>query len=55
VAAWKDAQQQITDFNALLTKNQLQALTLAPIKVADATCSPAPEGSRKAGKVTTTH
>ncbi len=51
VAAWKSAQQQITDFNALLRKNQLQELTLAPVKVApDASCSFVPEADRKTGR-----
>ena len=33
VGVWKDAQKQIADFNAVLTKNNLQPLTLAPIRV----------------------
>jgi photosystem II stability/assembly factor-like uncharacterized protein len=47
VAEWKKAQQQITDFNALLVKNQLHELTLAPTKLTDASCSFTPEKSRK--------
>lgn len=39
VAAWKNMQQQISDFNAVLAKNQLHELTLAPIKVAGDSCS----------------
>jgi photosystem II stability/assembly factor-like uncharacterized protein len=50
VKAWKDAQQQITDFNALLVKNQLHSLTLAPTKLTDASCSFIPEAGRAAGK-----
>ena len=50
VAAWKGAQQQITNLNALLVKNQLHELTLAPTKVASASCSFTPEASRKSGK-----
>jgi photosystem II stability/assembly factor-like uncharacterized protein len=41
--AWKTAQQQVTDFNAVLTKNQLQPLTLAPTKLTGATCTFKPE------------
>ncbi len=50
VAAWKGAQQQITDFNTLLRKNQLQPLTLTPVKVTDAACGSMPQTTRKAGK-----
>ncbi len=39
VAAWKAAQQQITDFNALLTKNNLQPLTVTPTKLTETSCS----------------
>jgi photosystem II stability/assembly factor-like uncharacterized protein len=39
VDAWKAAQKQIVDFNATLTKNHQQALTSAPTKVADDSCS----------------
>jgi photosystem II stability/assembly factor-like uncharacterized protein len=38
VAAWKDAQQQITEFNAVLSKNQLHELTVAPTKLTPDTC-----------------
>jgi photosystem II stability/assembly factor-like uncharacterized protein len=38
-AEWKAAQQQIADFNALLTKNQLQELKVGPAMVADEPCS----------------
>jgi photosystem II stability/assembly factor-like uncharacterized protein len=48
VAAWKDAQKQLTDFNALLQKNQLPPLSLTPVKVTDETCGPAPAATRKA-------
>ncbi len=37
--AWKDAQQQITDFNSVLTKNQLHELSVVPTKLTDDTCS----------------
>jgi photosystem II stability/assembly factor-like uncharacterized protein len=43
VDAWKAAQQQVTDFNAVLTKNQLQPLTIAPTKLTDSSCSFKPE------------
>jgi photosystem II stability/assembly factor-like uncharacterized protein len=42
VAEWKKMQQQIAGFNALLVKNQLHELTLAPTKLTDASCSFAP-------------
>ncbi|MGB7228990.1 MAG: hypothetical protein WBD26_14690 [Candidatus Acidiferrales bacterium] len=39
VAAWKAAQNQITDFNAVLAKNHLQEFSVAPTKLTDASCS----------------
>ena len=40
VAAWKAMQKQdIADFNALLGKNHLQELNIAPSKLSDASCS----------------
>jgi photosystem II stability/assembly factor-like uncharacterized protein len=50
VAAWKDMQQKITDFNAVLAKSQLQELTLTPTKLTDASCGFTGEGSGKASK-----
>jgi hypothetical protein len=50
VAAWKNAAQQITDFNTVLVKNQQHELTLAPTKLTDASCSFTPEVSRKISK-----
>jgi hypothetical protein len=50
VAAWKNIQQPITDFNAVLGKNQLHAITLEPTKLTDASCSFGPEGGRKKSK-----
>jgi len=47
VDAWKAAQQQVTDFNAVLTKNQLQPLTIPPTKLTDATCTFKPEKGTK--------
>lgn len=38
VSEWKSARQQITDFNALLKKNQLHSLTLAASKLTDDSC-----------------
>ncbi|MGC2620977.1 MAG: hypothetical protein WA414_18180 [Acidobacteriaceae bacterium] len=52
VTEWKTAQQQITAFNALLVKNQLHELTLAPTKLTSASCSFAPEAGRKGRKQT---
>jgi photosystem II stability/assembly factor-like uncharacterized protein len=52
LTAWKSAQQQITDFNAMLVKNQLPELKPAPEKLTAPSCSFAPEGGRKAGKET---
>lgn len=40
VAAWKAMQvKDIADFNAVLAKNHLQELSVAPTKLTDATCS----------------
>jgi photosystem II stability/assembly factor-like uncharacterized protein len=39
VAAWKDLAPKIADFNALLQKNQLHELTVAPVKLTDDSCS----------------
>ena len=49
-AEWKKMQQQITDFNGVLAKNQLHEITLEPIKVSDASCSFVPEAGRKKSK-----
>jgi hypothetical protein len=46
-------QPQITDFNAVLAKNQLHELTLAPTKLTDASCSFTPDVSKKVSKPTT--
>jgi hypothetical protein len=54
VAAWKSLHRQITDFNAMLVKNQLHELTLAPTKLTDTSCGFAPE-SRKKAKQTARH
>ena len=42
VDAWKDIQPQVKDFNALLVKNHLHELTLAPTKLTHDSCSFAP-------------
>jgi hypothetical protein len=55
VDAWKNAQQQASDFNALLVKNQLHELTLAPTKLTDGACSFALNGSKKRGIQTSRH
>ena len=47
LAEWKKMQQQISSFNALLAKDKLHELTLAPTDLTDASCRFAPEGSRK--------
>jgi photosystem II stability/assembly factor-like uncharacterized protein len=47
VDAWKAAQQQVTDFNAVLAKNQLQQLTITPTKLVDASCTFKPERGTK--------
>jgi len=53
VAAWKTLQPQINDFNAALARNQLHELTLAPTKLADASCSFTPEVSRRVSRQAT--
>lgn len=52
VAAWKHLQPQITSFNALLTKNQLHALTVAPARLPEASCGFVPAVAPKTGKHT---
>jgi photosystem II stability/assembly factor-like uncharacterized protein len=53
VAAWKAEQQQITEFNALLGKNQLHELTLTPTKLVDESCGFNPTAGRKADRLKT--
>jgi photosystem II stability/assembly factor-like uncharacterized protein len=48
--AWKDMQKQLTDFNAVLAKNNLQQITVAPTKLTSSTCSFIPEASKKPGR-----
>ncbi len=48
LAAWKAIQKQIADFNALLTKNNLPQITIAPIKLTDLPCAFKPETTKPA-------
>jgi photosystem II stability/assembly factor-like uncharacterized protein len=50
VDAWKAAQKQIADFNALVIKNNLKPLTVVPSKLAEPTCSFTPAASVRAKK-----
>ena len=47
VAAWKELQPKITDFNALLAKSNLQPLTVPSAKLTAGSCSFMPEAARK--------
>jgi hypothetical protein len=53
-AAWQDMQKQLTGFNAILEKNQLQQLTLAPTRLTDVSCSFSP-GTIRSPKQKTSH
>jgi len=48
--AWEDARKQITDFNAMLVKNNLQELKVAPTQFAASACSFMPLPAKKAKK-----
>jgi hypothetical protein len=37
--AWEDAQKRVTDFNAMLVKNNLQEIKVSPTKLTVSTCS----------------
>ncbi len=50
LAAWNGIQQQIKDFNAVLTKNNLQQLKVPFTKLTNASCSFIPEQGRKVNK-----
>ena len=50
LAAWKGMQQQIKDFNAVLTKNNLQELKVPSTRLTNASCSFIPEQSGKVNK-----
>jgi hypothetical protein len=50
VDAWKAMQPQIADFNAVLAKNQLKPLDIAPVKLTDASCSALGEAQKKGSK-----
>ena len=43
VAAWKNAHQQITDFNSLLVRNHLHKLTMARTTLTNDSCRFAPK------------
>ena len=38
-AAWEDARKQIADFNAMLDRNKLEVMKLAPSKLTVSACS----------------
>jgi hypothetical protein len=50
--AWEDALKQVADFNAMLVKNNLQEMKVAPTptKLTVSTCSFMPEPAKKAKK-----
>jgi hypothetical protein len=50
LATWNGMQQQIKDFNAVLTKNNLQDLKVPPTTLTSASCSFNPERGRKVNK-----
>jgi hypothetical protein len=50
LAAWNWMKQQIKDFNAVLTKNNLQQLTVPSTRLTNASCSFIPEQSGKVNK-----
>jgi hypothetical protein len=50
LAAWNGMQQQIKDFNAVLTKNNLQELKVPSTRLTNVTCSFTPEQGRKVNK-----
>ena len=50
LAAWNGLQQSIKDFNAVLTKNNLQELKVGSTKLTSASCSFNPEQGRKVSK-----
>jgi hypothetical protein len=48
--AWEDARKQITEFNAMLVKNNVPELKVAPTKLTVTTCSFVPEPAKKGKK-----
>ena len=50
LTAWNGMQQQIQDFNAVLTKNNLQQLKVPSSRLTNASCSFIPEQGRKVNK-----
>ncbi|HZZ37915.1 MAG TPA: hypothetical protein VFE06_02210, partial [Acidobacteriaceae bacterium] len=55
LAAWNNMQRQFTEFNAVLTRNQLHELTPERTKLADASCSVAPDVTRNVNKPAARH
>ena len=45
--AWKSVEKQITDFNTLLAKNNLQEIKITPTKLTDSSCNFMTEADRK--------
>ena len=50
LAAWKGMRQQIKDFNAVLTKNNLQELNVPTTRLTNASCSSNSEQNGKVNK-----
>jgi hypothetical protein len=50
ITAWQDALKQVTDLNAMLVKNNLQEMRVAPAKLTASSCSFMPEPAKKAKK-----
>ncbi len=48
--AWEDALKQVTDFNAMLVKNNLQEMKVTPTKLTVSSCSFMPEPTKKTKK-----
>ncbi|SEF90243.1 hypothetical protein SAMN05421819_1294 [Bryocella elongata] len=48
--AWESVQKKIADFNAMLVKNSLPQLTVAPTKLTPESCTFGPEASKKGKK-----
>ena len=48
--AWEDARKQITAFNALLARNNLQEIKTAPTKLTESSCSISSEAGKKINK-----
>jgi hypothetical protein len=48
--AWEDALKQVAEFNAMLVKNKLQEMKVAPTKLTVSTCSFMPQPAKRAKK-----